>query len=537
MMLHTSRLFPTMLAGIAIAVLLSFQTAFGQKNPADQENLGPNVNSSAAELVPVVSPDGKTLYFDRKHSPDNTGGTGDPDDIYFSQIQSDGKWGPAVNIGAPLNTPGSDVLFWISPDGNSALVYHGKQVNGKDVGLSISQRANGKWSEPKKIRIEGLEDLGDYYYAHMSPDGKRLFIAYVDDPVTSPRDFNIYYSSARTDNYMEWERPVKIGAPINTHNSEGAPFIASDNKTLYIISDRPGTIGQSDIFVSRRQGDGWFQWSEPVNLGPEINTPSYEAGFSIPASGDWLYTSRTGREEEGGYGRTDLYRLKLPSSMRPQVSFLLNGELINKNTGAGVSGLVMVTDVEARKVVATTTSRNDGTFGVVLTPERSYRIEGSASGYTSGTVNLNMNNYNPSKQYSVLIKLDPTEAEGTPLIQFATGSADLSSQSRSSLQQLYKLLARDVKSGMIGKIQVVGHTDSVGTEEKNIDLSRRRAETVKRQLVAWGIPEQVIVTSGAGETQPIGSNGTIRGRAVNRRVEIHTGDLNRARKTSEPRRE
>lgn len=540
MMYNISRLFPfstpALLTYAAVAMLIVANPAFSQKDAGTQENLGSAINSPAAELVPVVSPDGKTLYFDRKHSPDNTGGTNDPDDIYYSELQPNGEWGPAINIGPPLNTTGSDVLFWISPDGNSALVYHGKQVDGKDVGLSISQRVNGKWSEPKKINIQGLDHLGDYYYAHMSPDGKRLFIAYVDDPSTAPHDFNIFYSAALSDDLMQWERPVKLGPPINNFTSEGAPFIASDNQTLYFISNKPGGIGQSDIYVSRRIGESWLQWSTPVNLGPGINSPSYEAGFSIPASGDWLYTSRTTKEEDGGFGRTDLFRLRLPDSMRPKSSFLLSGELINKTTGAGISGLIMITD-EKGKNVATTTSRNDGSFGVVLTPGSTYTLEGSASGYAPNSTKLNVQKYNPNRSYSVTIELESTGTNETPLILFASGSASLSRENRIRLQQLSKSLIAGVNSGSISQITVVGHTDSLGTEEDNLRLSQRRAETVKKQLVAWGIPANRIVTSGQGENQPIGTNGTSRGRAVNRRVELTAATSIRTIETPAPRRE
>ena len=102
-----------------------------------REHLGPAINTADIEIAPVISPDGKTLYFDRKYSFDNLGGTNDDDDIYYSTLGDDGLWSPAKNIGAPLNTMGSDVLFWIAPEGDVALVHNGGMINGRIVGLAI----------------------------------------------------------------------------------------------------------------------------------------------------------------------------------------------------------------------------------------------------------------------------------------------------------------------------------------------------------------------------------------------------------------
>lgn len=500
-----------------------------------QKNLDSLVNSASAELVPVVSPDGNTLYFDRKNAEGNTGGFRDPDDIYYSRLQSDGTWGKAVNIGPPLNTPGSDVLFWLSADGNTALVYHGKKIDGKDVGLSISRQINGKWTEPRKISIEGLDDLGDYYYAHMSPDGKRLFISYVDAPERDARDFNIFMATSLSDDYMRWSAPMRLGPVINTQYAEGAPFMAADNRTLYFISNKPGGIGQSDIYVTRRQGNDWQTWTKPVNLGPEINTPTYEAGFSIPASGDWLYTSRTDGGADEGFGRTDLYRLKLPDSMRPEVGFLLKGEVVNAENGFGVSGLVIVTD-ESGKTVATSGSREDGSFGVVLIPGKRYKLEGSASGFLSGTSTVDVRRYNKRREYTTVIELEPTTAKSSPVILFGSGSAALTGESRSRLKRLFNSINPLVTSGSADMVTVVGHTDSLGTDEDNLALSERRAETVKRQLIQWGIPTTKINAYGRGEDSPVATNGTSRGRSVNRRVEVSVEGAD-AERTPAPRRE
>src|SRR5690606_2166374 len=140
---------------------------------------------------------------------------------------------------------------------------------------------------------EGLKNLGSFYYAYITPDNKRLFLAYSDDPKT-PSNQDIYVCKALSADLMRWEDPVALSSLINTEYREGAPYIASDNQTMYFISTRTGGYGNSDLYVTRRIGDSWLNWTEPVNLGPSINTPHDDASISIPASGDYLYLSGAG---------------------------------------------------------------------------------------------------------------------------------------------------------------------------------------------------------------------------------------------------
>lgn len=76
-----------------------------------RENLGDKINTQYVEILPIISPDGKTLYFDRKYDKNNVGGEMDDDDIYYSELLPNGKWSECKNIGSPLNSVGSDVLF------------------------------------------------------------------------------------------------------------------------------------------------------------------------------------------------------------------------------------------------------------------------------------------------------------------------------------------------------------------------------------------------------------------------------------------
>lgn len=101
-------------------------------------------------------------------------------------------------------------------------------------------------------------------------------------------------------------------------------------------------------------------------------------------------------------------------------------------------------------------------------------------------------------------------------IQFDVNSDRLKPESMNILSQV----ADALKKKPALKLRIEGHTDSTGEADKNLDLSKRRAASVKAALVKLGIDESRLMTEGFGQTRPLGSNDTVQGRAENRRVEF-----------------
>ena len=101
-------------------------------------------------------------------------------------------------------------------------------------------------------------------------------------------------------------------------------------------------------------------------------------------------------------------------------------------------------------------------------------------------------------------------------VLFATAKADLSSDALRSVDKLADFLKKYPNRNVL----IEGHTDSVGSEEYNLTLSERRAESVKESLTSRGIPEGRIITKGYGKKYPVASNDTAAGKQQNRRVEV-----------------
>jgi outer membrane protein OmpA-like peptidoglycan-associated protein len=118
-----------------------------------------------------------------------------------------------------------------------------------------------------------------------------------------------------------WTEPLSLGATINTAGMEGSVFLAADGKTLYFSSDGRSGYGGFDMYLSRRLDDSWIKWSEPLNLGPTINSGRDEYYYTIPATGDYAYFS------SDLSGNPDLYRIRLPRAARPDPVTLVQASL------------------------------------------------------------------------------------------------------------------------------------------------------------------------------------------------------------------
>ena len=487
------------------------------------ERLDENVNSEFTELNPILTPDGKTLYFSRKNHPGNIGGVNDKEDIWYSELGPDGKWTLAKNMGPQFNNEFPNFASAVSsatPDGKSVLMLLGNRYleNGKMLaGVSVSDNINGSWSNPKPILIENDYNYNEKANYFMANTRKSLLMSIEREDSRGGRD--MYVSFAKNDSV--WSEPLNLGIIVNTSGEDTAPFLASDDKTLYFSSNGFSGFGGSDIYISRRLDDTWTNWTEPQNMGPDINSKLDDLFFNIPASSEFAYYSRGMTEDNA-----DIFRVKLPLYKSPEPVVLVKGKLIDSKTGKPIGAKIIYERLSDGKEVGITYSNPEtGEYEIRLPGGQLYGFRAEADGHISESQNLDLRDM--SKDTTVehkditlapieIARIEPQATIALNNIFFDFKKATLRPESFSELNRIVNLM----KDNSEMTVEISGHTDATGPNDYNMWLSEWRAKAVATYLIQKSIEKERISVVFFGETKPADTNETKEGRRKNRRVEF-----------------
>jgi len=477
------------------------------------QHLGAMVNTPYEEMTPVVTPNGKGIFFSRRYDPQNTGGSSDIQDVYYSQLKED-RWVTPKNIGKPINNDGPNAVFAVSPDGNTLLLmntytHEGKQ---KGMGLSLSHRTRDGWSVPEDVKMRSYYNKSFFNEYFLSNDGKVILLAVQRDDTRGGRDLYVSFNEGQN----IWSSPKNLGKTINTPGTELSPFLASDGITLYFSSVGHPGFGKNDIFMSKRLDDSWQNWSAPVNLGKPINSPGTDAYYSLPASGAYAYFV----SNKNGLGRNDIFRIPLPQAVKPEPVVLVHGKVLNSKTMAPIATSITYhhfdTDLEAG---IARSSPSDGYYEIVLPLNQVYSFFAEKKGFYSVQQRLDLNEIDKYQEVERDLYLTPIEVGQTVQLNnvlFYRSEARLIPTSYAELNKLADML----KSNQGILIELSGHTDNVGDPNKNLVLSEERAEAVKEYLVGQGTDPDHVKCQGFGGTKPIANNNHESTRRLNRRVEF-----------------
>jgi outer membrane protein OmpA-like peptidoglycan-associated protein len=501
----------------------------------EKENLGVNVNSKYGEVAPIVSPDGKFLYFTRLNHPDNTKdktAKGEktveiPQDVWVSKLNKNGGWDAAVNIGEPINNPANNAAATISADGKSLFVLNVYLPNGKYVaGLSKATMKNKKWELPKQIRIADFQALEVYdekikvkktvtEYA-ISSDEKYLVMGLRRSETFGDKD--LYVSLKTSDN--SYGKPINLGPILNSAGNEGSPFLAADNKTLYFNSNGHPGYGDADIYVTTRLDDSWTKWTEPVNLGPDINSPEWDGYITIPASGEFAYFSSL----KNSLGSDDIFKIKLFPSIKPQMVVLYDFQFKDKVTNNILTPKV---SFQALGEVKDTTNAINWTYDEetllnksILSIGKKYEINATLESYGDFKATVDLSKETKYKEIKAVFELLPLVQGQKMVLQnlfFDQGQSIIKEESFEELEKVKKIMAENPSM----EILLEGHTDNQGDMLKNIKLAEDRVNAVKDYITKDGVVDgKRIGIKSWGPYKPVMRNSSEEARKKNRRVEF-----------------
>ena len=500
----------------AAATVRRFAPYFGEEDPRvaglldllerPEEGLAPiplgeTVNSELGEYAPVISADGQLLLFCRN--------MGNNEDIYAARREGE-TWGAPYPISALNTAVAHEAPLAISADNTTLLMYDGGIVKYTD-------KETGGWSAPRNFFPDAYKPEWQGSTTFASNREAVLFAARSMDLVGVRNDDNIdlFVSLRRPDG--GWGPPINLGTVLNTPFEDRSPFLHPDMRTLYFSSRGHGGLGSLDVFTSTRIGDGWLEWTEPENLGKEINLPGRDWGYKISTDGTTAYFSgdAPGKKEE-------LFQVAVPERFRPQPVSTIRGRILGLDGKPARAELILEDLSTGEPAGRIQPDPETGAFFVTLPSGRLYSYTVEGPGLYPVTNNIDLRDNETALEVEENIEV-PTLEEiqkgdiTLPLknLFFDTDKYDIKPESFPELNRLAELVRA---YGL--KVEIAGHTDYVGGAEYNQALSQNRAEAVRSYLLSRGVEDGQITARGYGLDQPLATNETEEGRALNRRVEI-----------------
>ena len=483
------------------------------KNPVEfrPERLPFTVNSEFDEYWPSLSIDQQRLVITRLIiSPDNQ-----PQEDFFMSEYLNGAWSEAQPV-SEINTHENEGAQALSADGNILFFTACNRRQGAgSCDIYYSVRSNDRWGAPINA---GRVINSSYWEAQpsFSSDGRYLYFSSNRPGGKGMRDiWRAECLGFDSNGRLMWNSPVNLGDSINTPGNETSPFIHAGNNDFYFASDYHTGMGGFDLFVAKLKVDSVF--STPRNLGYPINTFNNEQGIHIGADGLTAYFS-SARDSISGM---DIYSFPVDESIRPHPATYVKAFVTDAQTGEPVQSQIDLQNLaspgqnERHEV-----TNKKGEILLCLPSGENYSFSVSKDGYLfySNAFDLRETRqvYDP---YELHIDLEPVRI-GAEMnlynIYFETDSFRILPESEPELQQLVHFLQKNSSLS----VEVQGHTDDTGSEERNMDLSDKRASSVVDYLTERGIEKDRLQWAGYGENRPVAGNDSEEGRRQNRRTTI-----------------
>lgn len=466
-------------------------------------------NTTDNEKFCYVTADGNAMYVTRQANNENS-------NVWISK-QVDGIWGPLVKMPFPINNSGNNSVISTSSDQNTLYLMNTYKPNGESdkSGISISTKTKDGWDVPKTIIVDNLVNKNKFASYFFTSDNKILLVA-VQPNEEEYDEQALFVSFIKEDG--TYTAPKNLGPTINTLAMDFNPFLAPDSKTLYFSSTGRAGYGSSDIWVTRRLDDTWQNWSEPENLGPNINSDGFELNLTLDAKGDFAYLGSYNKSLAGYKGEGDIMKIELPEGAKPEPVVLVFGKVLNKKTNEPIAAKINYFDLTSGQEYGTATSDiSTGEYSIVLPRGINYGFKSETEGYVSISENLDLTKLDKYEEIEKILYLAPIEIGQSIILNnlfFDTGEYALKESSNSELNNLLKLLQLNPNM----KIKIVGYTDNVGSDASNLTLSKNRANSVYEWLISNNISKENLSSEGMGKKDPVATNDTEEGRQLNRRV-------------------
>ena len=441
-----------------------------------------------------------------------TGNQDSEENLYVS-TKKDSVWSAPISISDKINTQENEGTATISADGRTLVFTScgGKKGFGS-CDLFISYKQGENWTSPQNLG-SNINSNEWESQPSLSADGRTLY--FVSDRKGSLGKRDIWVS--KIDSTNAWGKAVNLGTTINTLEDDLSPFIHANGKTLFYASEGLVGMGGLDLYFSENQNG---KWTKPENLGFPLNTHEDQVALFITADGKKAYYSLE-RDQEDKYRRAKIVEIDVPESLQAKfkATSFLKGTVYDAQTKQKLQADIELIALKNNELVGKINSDSQtGTYTSVLPSGGEYAVFVSKKGYFFKSLNFDFSD-KIGRDKVLDIPLEPIKQNAKEILNnifFDTAKWDLKPESTVELDKLVALL----KTNPDVPIEISGHTDDVGKDADNMILSQKRAKSVVNYLVEKGVNAAKIKSEGYGKTRPYLPNTSDENRKLNRRIEV-----------------
>ncbi len=435
-------------------------------------------------------------------------------DIYVADVAA-GTVKNASLINGDVNSKYHEGNVAITADGKRMYFDRNDYYEGKykksdegvnEINLYYAENIGGEWKGVRSVHFNSSEySTGQ---PALSPDGNTLY--FVSDKSGGKGMSDIYKVAVKKDGSLG--TPEILGGDINTEGKEVFPYVDATG-TLYFSSDGHLGVGSLDVFKAEAAGNGFGSVS---NMGSVINSPADDFAFKYNSNTNEGYVSSNRR---GSKGSDDIYQIK---RIEEECEVAINVQVVNELTNAPLSGVrVELYDAYENKL-STKTTNSDGRASFIAECEKEHVIQGYLQDYESNAITVASTK---EKEVNTTLRLRPIEEiiedEKVVLnpILFDFDKHNIKAQAAFELDKLVAIMQKYPE--MI--IEVESHTDNIASDDYNMNLSEKRAQSTVQYVISKGIDASRITGKGFGESRPVencGANCTDAQHQLNRRSEF-----------------
>jgi len=484
-------------------------------NPVDYDpKVITGISTEYDEYLPAVSPDQDFILFTRRYLKKGI-------DIITPSFQEEfiistsrnNLFDEGIPLPSPFNIEDNEGGGSMSIDNKLLLFTKCSKVSGNynNCDIFFSTKNKGQWGEIQSFNKKICPPYSWESQPSLSSDGN--IIIFASDRDGGYGGVDLY--EIRKNNFGEWSNPINLGPKINSANNEKSPFLHADGKTLFFASDNFPSLGGYDIFFSRKDSLG--KWQNPENIGYPINTSFNEISLFVTTDGKKAIFASNNLEGVGGW---DLYSFDLHEAAKPERVFMLKGVVLDEK-GQVINDLeIEIKNLKTKEIRKIKVENGNYATALTLAANDDVLITIKKEGYAfnSQYVSHKDTTYKSPKELDFKLR-DIVEGESFVLnnIYFDLDSYEINSVTEKIIIEFADYLKLN-KSLMIS---INGYTDDIGEQNYNQKLSENRAFSVYNELISNGISSDRLEYKGFGESNPKNQNLSESERKLNRRTEFY----------------